>query len=317
MDDPLDLLRKCLICPRACGVNRHAGEKGFCRLGNEILIAHWGPHHGEEPPISGTHGSGTIFFSHCNLRCVFCQNYQISQGNLGDRYSIDDLVNIFFDLQVSGCHNINLVSPTPYAAHIAVAVMKARAAGLAIPVLYNTNGYDSVETLQMLDGLIDMYMPDFKYWSPVVAEKLSRVPRDKDYSHFVKNALLEMKRQVGDLFIENGIAQKGLLVRHLVLPGGLAGSREIFHWMAGHLGTSTCISLMSQYYPVHEAHKFKLLQRRLRSEEYDAVTDILVEEGFRNVFVQEMESAPLFVPDFEENEPFGGTDNEGDASNQS
>jgi putative pyruvate formate lyase activating enzyme len=185
-----------------------------------------------------------------------------------------------------------------------MAIMGAKKEGLTIPVVYNTNAYESVEALRMLDGLIDIYLPDFKYWSPIVAEKLSGVPKERPYPDFAKEALLEMKRQVGDLVVKKKIAKKGLLVRHLVLPGGLAGSREIFQWVGQYLGAETYISLMSQYYPVHKANTVPLLRRKIRQEEYDRVVDYLLGEGFKNVFIQETASAPLFVPDFEEPEPF-------------
>ena len=304
MKDAFDLLRKCELCPRQCRVNRLAGQKGYCGVGGEVTIAHYGPHHGEEPPVSGASGSGTVFFSSCNLRCVFCQNWQISHRGDGDKMTVEQLAEVFMDLEARGCHNVNLVSPVPYIAHIAIALREAKRRGLAIPVVYNTNAYESVEALRGLEGLIDIYLPDFKYGNPRIAEKLSDIPTAKPYPAFAKEAILEMKRQVGDLVIENGIAAKGLLMRHLVLPGGLAGSKGIFRWAARNLGTRTHISLMSQYYPLHEAYKVPLLRRRIRQEEYDAVADHLMIEGFRNVFIQEIESAPVFVPDFEETEPF-------------
>jgi putative pyruvate formate lyase activating enzyme len=304
MENIMKMLEKCELCPRQCGANRLKGQKGFCRVGDKAIVAHYGPHHGEEPPISGTSGSGTIFFSFCNLRCIFCQNYQISQNGDGEETSLERLIEIFLDLQSRGCHNINLVSPTPYNPHIATAIIDAKKRGLNIPVLYNTNAYESVESLRALDGLIDVYLPDFKYWRSTVAERLSGIPQGKSYPDIAKNALLEMKRQVGNLVVENSIAKKGLLVRHLVLPGGLAGSKEIFQWIGQNLGTDTFISLMSQYYPVHNAHTVPLLRRKIRQEEYDAIVDYLVREGFKNVFIQETASAPLFVPDFDEKEPF-------------
>ena len=304
MENILNMLEKCELCPRQCGVNRLKGQKGFCKIGEKIMVAHYGPHHGEEPPISGTSGSGTIFFSFCNLRCIFCQNYQISQNGDGEEISLGKLTEIFLYLQGRGCHNINLVSPTSYIPHIAMAITDAKKRGLTIPIVYNTNAYDSVEALRALDGLIDIYLPDFKYWSPAIAERLSGVPKEKSYPDFAKEALLEMKRQVGNLVFENKIAKKGLLIRHMVLPGGLAGSKKILQWIGQNLGTETFISLMSQYYPVHRADTVPLLRRRIRQEEYDTVVDYLMGAGFRNVFVQETRSAPLFVPDFDEQEPF-------------
>jgi putative pyruvate formate lyase activating enzyme len=304
MENVLHMLEKCELCPRQCRVNRLKGQKGYCKAGDKVIIAHYGPHHGEEPPISGTHGSGTIFFSFCNLRCIFCQNYQISQNGMGEEMSLGKLAEIFLELQTHGCHNINLVSPISYIPHIAIAITKAKERGLAIPVVYNTNSYESVEALKVMDGLVDIYLPDFKYWNPIVAEKLSGVPKEKPYTDFAKDALLEMKRQVGNLVVENKIAKKGLLIRHLVLPGGLAGSKEMFQWIRQNLGTETFISLMSQYYPVHMANTIPLLRRKIRQGEYDTVVDYLAKEGFENVFLQETTSAPLFVPDFDEPEPF-------------
>lgn len=308
MKNLLHMLEKCELCPRRCGVNRLKGEKGFCRLGDKIIVAHYGPHHGEEPPISGTSGSGTIFFSYCNLRCLFCQNYQISQDGMGEEISLDGLVEMFLNLQGQGCHNINLVSPTPYIPYIAMAIMEARKRNLFIPVVYNTNAYESAEALKAMDGIVDIYLPDFKYWNDAVAAKLSATPKGKPYAVFAKEAIFEMKRQVGDLVVEDKIAKKGLLIRHLVLPGGLAGSQEIFHWIEVNLGVETHISLMSQYYPVHKAFTVPLLRRKIRQEEYDTVVDYLIERGFKNVFVQRLESSVLFVPDFEECEPFKNND---------
>jgi putative pyruvate formate lyase activating enzyme len=298
------MFEKCELCPRRCGVNRRAGQKGFCRVGDKPMVVHYGPHYGEEPPISGTSGSGTVFFSFCNLRCVFCQNYQISHDGAGREISLEELTDVLLDLQGRGCHNINLVSPVPYIPHIVCAIEAARKRGLAIPIIYNTNAYESAEALRALNGLIDVYLPDFKYWKPLVAEKLSGIPRERPYADFAKEALMEMKRQVGDLVVEEGIVKKGLLVRHLVLPGGLAGSKEIFRWIADNLGTETHISLMSQYYPIHKAFSVPLLRRKIRQTEYDTITDYLVSKGFINVFIQELQSAPLFVPDFDEKEPF-------------
>jgi putative pyruvate formate lyase activating enzyme len=304
MKDHMYVLRGCTLCPRECRVNRLEGSTGFCRAAGKAIVAHWGPHYGEEPPISGTSGSGTVFFSFCNLRCLFCQNYQISQEGQGEEISPTRLADIFMDLQDRGCHNINLVSPTPYIPHIITALEQSKKDGLSIPVVYNTNGYESVDALKRLEGLIEIYLPDFKYWSDAIAERLSGIPREKSYAEHAKKALLEMKRQVGDLKMKNGVAEKGLLIRHLVLPGGLAGTQDIFRWIAEHLGIHTHISLMSQYYPVHRAHTIPILRRRIRQEEYDSAADFLISLGFRNVFVQKLESSPLFVPDFEEEEPF-------------
>jgi len=304
MDNPLNLLEKCELCPRGCHINRLVDEKGFCGIGNEIVVAHYGAHFGEEPPISGTKGSGTIFFASCNLRCIYCQNYQISHSRSGENITIQELVEIFFQLKRQGCHNINLVSPVPYIPFIVAAIKIAKKEGMGIPFVYNTNAYENVYALRALDGLIDIYMPDFKYWSPHVAEKLSHATSDKSYPEYAKMAIAEMKRQAGDLVIEDGVAKQGLLIRHLVLPANLAGSLNILTWIRDTLGKGTFISLMSQYYPVYKALAHPMLDRKIRHDEYNDLVTFLTENGFKNVFIQELESASLFVPDFDEKVPF-------------
>lgn len=306
----LALLEKCELCPRRCKARRLRGERGYCGIAGEIIIAHYGAHFGEEPPISGTKGSGTIFFSSCNLRCIYCQNYQISHDRIGKPVSVEGLVKIFFELEQEGCHNINLVSPTPYAPYIAAAIREAKEGGIGIPFVYNTNAYEQVETLQILNGLIDVYLPDFKYWNPHIAKKLSDVPLDKEYPEHARMAISEMKRQTGDLVIEDGLAKQGMLVRHLVLPGSLAGSRQIISWIKDNLGTGTFISLMSQYLPLYKAETYPMINRKIRQEEYGRLTDFLIEKGFKNVFIQELNSAPLFVPDFHQKKPFRMMSNE-------
>lgn len=304
MQSNFSMLSPCRLCPRRCGADRAAGQTGFCGAGNELRIAHFGPHFGEEPPITGTQGSGNIFFSFCNLRCVFCQNHQISHDGIGKPASVDDLVSIFFSLRSQGCHNINLVSPTSYVPFIAPAIAEAKRRGIGLPFIYNTNAYDDVETLGSLEGLIDIYLPDFKYSSGLIASRLSHASDTAPYPEAARAAVLEMKRQVGDLIVEDGIARKGIIVRHLVLPGGLAGSRQVFEWIGGNLGRSTWIGLMSQYLPLHRSGDYPILARRIRQDEYDSVIAYLIDNGFENVFVQELESAPLFVPDFRKERPF-------------
>ncbi len=304
MQQHLSMLSHCILCPRHCGADRLGGQNGFCGAGAGLKIAYFGPHFGEEPPITGTNGSGNIFFSFCNLRCIFCQNHQISHDGIGGPYSVEDLVSIFFSLRSAGCHNINLVSPTSYVPLIAPAIEEAKRIGIGLPFIYNTNAYDDVATLKTLEGLIDIYLPDFKYWSGPMASRLSHAWDGSPYPQAARAAILEMKRQVGDLVIEDGIAKKGIVVRHLVLPGGLAGSRQVFEWIGECLGRSTWIGLMSQYLPLYHSGDYPILARRLRQDEYDSIVAYLINKGFENVFVQELESAPLFVPDFRQDMPF-------------
>lgn len=294
-------LASCTLCPKKCGVNRTKGATGFCGAGLDPIVAHYGLHFGEEPPISGVRGSGTVFFSPCNLRCVFCQNYQISQRLSGERLTPEGLAEVFLELEGQGAHNINLVSPTPYVPQIAAAITAARAAGLRIPFVYNTNAYEGEETIRTLEGLIDIYLPDFKYWKGDIAKRFSAAPR---YPDVAAAAIIEMKNQVGDLAIENGVATRGLLIRHLVLPANLAGSKQVIAWIAQRLGVQTSLSLMSQYYPVYQAENYPILNRRIRHDEYDPLVQLLEEQGFTHVFLQELESAEVFLPDFRRQKPF-------------
>ncbi|WP_084218899.1 radical SAM protein [Syntrophorhabdus aromaticivorans] len=301
MPDRTALLTGCELCPRRCGVDRRRGQTGFCGVGNEIIVAYHGAHFGEEPPISGTKGSGNIFFSSCNLRCLYCQNYQISHAVRGQRLTTESLVETFLALQGQGLHNINLVSPTPYAPFIGEAIEAAKNKGVSIPFVYNTHAYENEETLKILDGLIDIYLPDFKYWNSGVAGRLSGAP---DYPETARRAILEMKRQVGHLVIEQGIATRGLLIRHLVLPSNLAGSRQVLSWIGEYLGHETHVSLMAQYNPLYKASRHPMLRRRIKEKEYDRLIDFLVDMGFEHVFIQEPESSSVLVPDFERAEPF-------------
>jgi len=270
-------------------------------------VAHVGLHFGEEPPISGSNGSGTIFFAHCNLRCVFCQNHQISQGtgNLAVRYLSDyELADEMLSVEKRGAHNVNLVSPSHVVAQIASAITIARGRGLRIPVVYNTNGYDAVDTLRELDGLIDIYLPDIKYSSEEAAEACSAV---SDYVPVNRRAIAEMFRQVGNLLLDDdGLARRGLLVRHLVLPENLAGSRASLAFLAS-LSPEMVVGLMSQYSPQHRADEVPALSRRITYEEYERVIDWALELGLENCFVQELESTQLLVPDFGSEEPFGNS----------
>ena len=295
------MLTHCLLCPRRCGANRLRGERGFCGAGAEVVVSYYGPHFGEEPPISGLNGSGNVFFSPCNLRCIFCQNHQISHKTFGRAFSPQDLVHIFLELQDMDVHNINLVSPTPYIPQLAVAIARAKEKGVNIPFVYNTNSYELPQSLALLEGLVDVYLPDFKYWHESAGRKLSKAAA---YPETARSAVKEMKRQVGNLDVAGGLARAGLLIRLLILPGNLSGAKSTLRWIKEALGAETYISLMSQYYPLHEASRYPMVARPITQHEYDDVVDFALEQGFVNIFGQELDSPPLFIPDFEKAKPF-------------
>lgn len=282
------LLESCCLCPRRCGVNRIAGEIGYCGAGATPRVASHGPHQWEEPPISGTRGSGTIFFSHCTARCIFCQNYPISQLGTGNDWTVDRLSDAMLSLQARGCHNINLVTPTHYAANIVEAVARACEQGLRIPILYNTSGYDTLETLAMLDGVVDIYLPDAKYADDAVAHELSGFVGYVDAN---RAALLEMRRQVGvDLVLdEKGIARRGMIIRHLVLPNNLSQSVEIMRWIADTIGSDVHVSLMSQYFAAYKAVEHPQLKRRIYHREYREVLAAVDALGLENGWRQELD----------------------------
>ncbi len=257
-------MNPCTLCPRQCKVYRSEGHIGFCGIGDMPVISSVGPHFGEESVLVGKGGSGTIFFAGCNLGCVYCQNYDISHERHGSKRTIEQLVQSMLDLQSTGCSNINFVTPTHVAPAIAAAIELAREKGLTLPTVYNTGGYDSVKTLKLLEGLIDIYMPDMKYSDPKVAEELSTAP---DYPKVNLAAVKEMHRQVGDLKTENGLATRGLLVRHLILPGGLAGSFEIIDFLAEKISRKTTINIMDQYRPCYQASSHPHINRRPSIEE--------------------------------------------------
>lgn len=280
------LLEKCHLCPRKCLVNRLQDEKGFCGAGRRVVISSYNLHFGEEPPISGYRGSGTIFFTHCNLRCCFCQNYPISQLGNGQEVDISELATMMTKLQKLGAHNINFVTPTHFVPPIVEALEVAVGEGLKIPLVYNSGGYDSVETLQLLDGIVDIYMPDAKYSSPETARRYSKAD---DYFEVNKKALLEMYRQVGDLKMDKeGIANRGLLIRHLVMPEDVVGSRKVLEFIAKNISQNTYMSIMAQYHPAHLAFEFPELSRRISKREYDAVLkmadELGLERGWRQDF---------------------------------
>ena len=276
------VLKECTLCPRKCGLDRTAGEQGFCRAGGLPEISSYGPHLGEERPLVGRYGSGTIFMTHCNLGCIFCQNYEISRLGDGRTVSFEQFSKIMVHLQEGGCHNLNFVSPSHFAAQILKALPLAIEKGLTVPLVYNTGGYDSLETLRLLDGVFDIYMPDFKYTRGDIAAQYSQAP---DYPEVVTAALKEMHRQVGDLELdEEGIALRGLLVRHLVLPEGLAGTREAMHFLATEISKNTYVNLMDQYRPCGDLiPPDSPLRRRLTRQEFQEAVRMAKEEGLHRI----------------------------------
>ncbi len=285
----LEHLRACVLCPRRCRVNRWEGALGVCRTGRRAMVSSYGPHLGEEDVLRGWRGSGTIFFSRCNLRCQFCQNYEISQQDAGYEVSAEELAEIMLRLQDYGCHNINLVSPTHVVAQILEALVIAARRGLRLPLVYNTGGYDSLLALRLLDGVIDIYMPDMKYADERIAYTYSLV---RNYPRVNRAAVKEMHRQVGDLQIgEDGLARRGLLVRHLVLPNNLAGTRKIVRFLARQISPHTYINIMAQYHPDYRADRYPLLNRRITPEEYQAALQMAKEAGLYRLDRRQ----PLFV----------------------
>ena len=287
----------CLRCPRQCGVDRSV-QYGFCGESEEIRIARAAPHMWEEPPISGQNGSGTIFFSGCNLRCIYCQNHEIAVSHLGYPVSADQLLRIFFDLQAQGVHNINLVTAGHFVKELLPVLRKAKGAGLQIPILWNSSGYESAETIRMLEGLIDIYLPDFKYINPKTAKEYSNAP---DYPEIAKLSLAEMVRQTGAPQIdkETGLMTRGVQVRHLVLPGHAQESRQILWYLFQTYGNGIGYSIMNQYTPMPQMKDHPLLSRRVTAQEYENVIRYAKQIGIENAFTQEGEAAcESFIPEF-------------------
>jgi putative pyruvate formate lyase activating enzyme len=273
-------LEACDICARECGVNRRLGSEGAaCHTGERALVSSYGPHFGEEEPLVGRGGSGTIFFSWCNLRCQYCQNYEISQVGMGEEVEPEDLARMMLSLQEQGCHNINFVSPSHVVPQILAGLLLAAEAGLRLPLVYNTGGYDSLKTLALLDGIVDIYMPDAKYADAEAGQRYSQV---RGYPAVNQAALREMHRQVGDLTMdEQGVAQRGLLVRHLVLPDGLAGTAEVVRFLRDEISPQTYINVMAQYRPCYRAHSLPPLDRRITNQEYGAALKLAEDAGLR------------------------------------
>jgi putative pyruvate formate lyase activating enzyme len=266
-----ELAHPCRLCPRRCGVDRPAGERGRCSIGALPLVASSGPHYGEESVLVGRGGSGTIFLAGCNLRCEFCQNWDISHQCRGTPAGPEAIAAMMLRLEGQGCHNVNLVTPTHVAPWLAEAIVLARGRGLAVPVVHNGSGYESVEALALLDGLVEIYMPDAKFWRSESSERYCDAP---DYPERVREALKEMQRQVGDLEVdERGLARRGLLIRHLVMPGGLEESRAILGWIASEVSPRAAVNVMGQYYPCYHACEHPEINRRLTAEELAAACD--------------------------------------------
>ena len=265
------MMESCTLCPRQCNINRLKGKRGFCRASSQLEIASYHPHFGEERPLVGRNGSGTIFLTNCGLRCVFCINWEISQGGQGTPRSIDELAEMMLTLQKKGCHNINVVTPTHYAPHIVLALDKAAGKGLRLPLVYNTCGWERVEILKKFDGIVDIYLPDFKYSDGKMGEKYSSA--SKDYPEITQQALIEMNRQVGVAKpAHDGLISRGLMIRHLVMPNNVGGTQKVIEWIAENLPKDTYVNIMSQYRPMYKAFEFPEIARTITRKEYhDAI----------------------------------------------
>jgi putative pyruvate formate lyase activating enzyme len=297
----LDLYKSCTLCPRACRIDRTKGELGYCRLPAVIVMDCSLAHRGEEPPLSGTRGAGTIFLSSCNLGCIYCQNYQISHSAQGRHLTVLELAKVMLDLQKNGCHNVELVTPTPQVPLVMEALCMARMQGLTVPFVYNCGGYENPEVIKLLDGMVDIYLPDFKYGLEEDSILFSSAP---EYPRFALDSLKEMVKQVGDgLELKNDVAQKGIIIRHLVLPGRIENSKEVLRLIKKKISTSVYLSLMSQYTPIAKVRNHPSLKRRITKSEYEQLTDYALKLGFNNVFVQEVNDYEL-TPDFDNESPF-------------
>jgi putative pyruvate formate lyase activating enzyme len=300
-------LSACDICPQNCRIDRSGGQRGFCHSGREPIIASFCAHHGEEPALSGSRGSGTIFFGNCNMRCVYCQNFQISQDHIAQASNETDCqtlaARMLYLQNEPGCHNINLVSPSHFVPQIVRAVLEAVPRGLHLPLVYNTGGYDSLETIKTLEGIVDIYLPDIRYSEDENSRKYSEAP---DYVRHNRQAIKEMYRQVGNLQVdEDEIAYRGVIVRHLILPSQIAGSKESLTWLAREVSPEVTISIMSQYFPCHKATQMPELARTITFEEYSEVVKLQEKLGLENGWLQEMDAPANYLPDFNrEGHPF-------------
>lgn len=293
IDACFKMLESCSICPRQCKVNRIKNELGFCKTGLKPRVCSFMPHHGEEPPISGSGGSGTIFFSHCNMACVYCQNYEFSQLGQGREVDFQELAGFMIELENLGCHNINLVTPTHVMPQILKALGIAISKGLKIPIIYNTGGYELPQIIKLLNGIVDIYLPDIRYGDSTMAIKYSDAPA---YPKYNQEAVKEMHHQVGIAKINNqGIINKGVIIRHLVLPHRISGSDEIMRFIAQGVSKDSYISLMSQYMPYYKAYTFKALSRRLTHQEYEEIKQIMQKYGLYNGWIQESYGSERFA----------------------
>ena len=293
----MNKLESCTICPHNCKVNRVEGKIGRCRSGSNIKIALSSLHFAEEPCISGKNGSGTVFFSNCNLRCIYCQNYEISQEGKGNEISIQELAQIFIEQQKKGAHNINLVTPTMYVPQIIESIKIAKRSGFNLPIIYNTNGYENIETIKMLEGYIDVYLPDLKYYSNELSKKYSGVD---NYFNIASNAIKEMINQVGaPEFDEEGMLIKGVIIRHLVLPNHIQNTKNILKWIKENLPQEVWVSVMAQYFPIYKAKEDELLNRKLKHKEYREIENFLYLLDLENGYLQELEEdEEQYVPKF-------------------
>lgn len=294
----LEELDRCTICPHECKINRNNGKIGRCKSTNKIKIALYSTHNFEEPCISGKRGSGTVFFSNCNLNCVFCQNYEISQKSRGKEIEVEDLVKIFLKQQEKNLENVNLVTPTSYVPQIIEAIKIAKSKGFNLPIVYNTNGYEKVETIKKLDGYVDIYLPDLKYAKDNLAKKYSKVD---NYFEIATNAILEMQRQVGKpKFNEEGVMQKGIIVRHLVLPNYIENSKMVLKWIKENIYKENYVSIMAQYFPCYKAKEekeYEKINRKLTKEEWEEIENYVDKLDFENGFIQELgEHEEEYVP---------------------
>lgn len=295
------MLERCELCPRKCRVKRTAGERGFCGLGADIVMDCAIIHHGEEPPLSGRRGAGAIFFSSCNLRCIYCQNYQISHDIRGERMDSAALARVMLSLQEKHCHNVEPVTPTPQTPQIMEALLLARERGLKLPFVYNCGGYEEPEVIKLLDGMVDIYLPDFKYGVETDGQLFSEA---KNYPAYAVASIREMVRQVGDaLELEGDEARKGVLIRHLVLPGRVENSFEVLRLIRKEISPKVSLSIMAQYTPIPAVARHPLLGRRITRKEYERVIDFAYDLGFKNIFAQEV-SARHLSPDFATDKPF-------------